>query len=87
MRAPFPMALSCVSWLRANHACQIDSCMLGGGLSVTNARHRMATTILPAVMDLTEAVTTINSIEPHPGGGRTDTCWFCLVLDTKFFML
>lgn len=69
MRAPFPMALSCVSWLRANHACQIDSCMLGGGLSMMNAGHRMVATILPAVMDLTEAVTTIYSIEPHPQGG------------------
>lgn len=53
------MALSCVSWLGYNHACQIDSYMLGGELSVTNARDRMATPILPEVVYLTEALTSI----------------------------
>lgn len=80
MRAPFPMAQSCMSWLRSNHACQIDSYMLGGGLSVTNARHRMATPILPAVMYLTEALTIFSK---EPGVGGADTCWCSLAIFLK----
>lgn len=60
------MVLSYVSWPRPNHVCQNDSCMLDGGLSVTNSRHRMATLILPSAIYLNKALA-IYSIEASGG--------------------
>lgn len=50
------MVLGCVSWPRPNHVCQIDSCMLDCRLSVTNARHKMVTLILPTAVYLKKAL-------------------------------
>lgn len=56
MRASFHMVLGCVSWPRPNHVCQIDSCMLDCRLSVTNARHKMVTLILPTAIYLKKGI-------------------------------
>lgn len=56
MRASFHMILACVSWPRPNHVCQIDSCMLDCRLSVTNARHKMVTLILPTAVYLKKSL-------------------------------
>lgn len=68
MRASFQMVLGCVSWPRPNHVCQIDSCTLDCRLSVTNARHKMVTLILPTAIFLKKALA-IYSIEAL--GGET----------------
>lgn len=66
MRASFHMILDCVSWPRPNHVCQIDSCMLDCRLSVTNARHKMVTLILPTAIYLKKALA-IYSLEAFEG--------------------
>lgn len=81
MRASFHMVLGCVSWPRPNHVCQIDSCMLDCRLSVTNAKHKMVTLILPTAVYLKKALE-IYSKEAL-GGGDKIYC-FCLVVAIKF---
>lgn len=66
MRASFHMVLGCVSWPRPNHVCQIDSCMLDCRLSVTNARHKMVTLILPTAVYLKKA---LEIYSKEAGGG------------------
>lgn len=82
MRASFHMILACVSWPRPNHVCQIDSCMLDCRLSVTNARHKMVTLILPTAVYLKNALE-IYSKEALGWGKQYIYC-FCLVVAIKF---
>lgn len=80
MMAPFRMVLGYESWPRSNRACQIDSCILDGGLSVTNARHRMATLILPTAIYLNKAL----AIYSTEASGENNICSFSLVVAIKF---
>lgn len=80
MRASFHMVLGCVSWPRPNHVCQIDSCMLDCRLSVTNARHKMVTLILPTAVYLKKA---LEIYSKEALGGNKIYC-FCLVVAIKF---
>lgn len=80
MRASFQMVLGCVSWPRPNHVCQIDSCTLDCRLSVTNARHKMVTLILPTAIYLKKALA-IYSIKAL---GENNIYCLCLVVAIKF---
>lgn len=78
------MVLGCVSWPRPNHVCQIDSCTLDCRLSVTNARHKMVTLILPTAIFLKKALA-IYSIEAL--GGNNIYCCYKVLKNLKKYVL
>lgn len=89
MRASFHMVLGCVSWPRPNHVCQIDSCMLDCRLSVTNARHKMVTLILPTAVYLKKALE-IYSKEALGGGQNIlflPSCCYKVLKNLKKYVL
>lgn len=89
MRASFHMVLGCVSWPRPNHVCQIDSCMLDCRLSVTNAKHKMVTLILPTAVYLKKALE-IYSKEALGGGQNIlflSSCCYKVLKNLKKYVL